>query len=389
MSSVGTYLRELRRRKGISLEEIARTTRVAQRYLESLEADAFEALPSPVFTRGFIRAYCQALGEPPDEALAAYESREVTAAPAATAGGRAGIPAARPVVPAGRSSTAATPRTADAEPRGRGAVLVSFVLLVVLGVALFAVALVIHPRDRGERVAVSEPPPESRPVRAPIGEPLVTTPRPGAPAPTGAAPGAPAPPVAGAPKPASGAAAVAAPPAPGAAGAPAPTTAPPGPGAAAAPGAPASTPPRPTSPFMPPAPAAPPAPAIPPAASAPAAPSVPVAAARPVPPAPAAAPPAAAPAPALDAIVASVTSPYRLVARTNEATWIRVRTEDGRQSEENVPAGEVREWISNRPFVLTIGNAGGVSFELNGRALPPLGPRGAVIQRIVLPPEAR
>jgi cytoskeleton protein RodZ len=93
--------------------------------------------------------------------------------------------------------------------------------------------------------------------------------------------------------------------------------------------------------------------------------------------------------PALDNIVGSVTSPYRLVARTNETTWIRVRTEDGRMSEENVPPGEVREWISNRPFVLTVGNAGGVSLELNGRALPPLGPKGLVIQRIVLPPEAR
>ena len=88
-------------------------------------------------------------------------------------------------------------------------------------------------------------------------------------------------------------------------------------------------------------------------------------------------------------MLASVSSPYRLVARTNEPTWIRVRTEDGRMSEETVPAGEVREWISNRPFTLTVGNAGGVSFELNGRALPSLGPKGAVIQRIVLPPDAR
>lgn len=99
--------------------------------------------------------------------------------------------------------------------------------------------------------------------------------------------------------------------------------------------------------------------------------------------------PSASPAPNLDAVVGSVASPYRLIARTNETTWIRVRTDDGRMSEENVPAGEVREWISNRPFVLTIGNAGGVSLELNGRALPPLGPKGSVIQRIVLPPESR
>ncbi|HET7340088.1 MAG TPA: DUF4115 domain-containing protein, partial [Methylomirabilota bacterium] len=91
--------------------------------------------------------------------------------------------------------------------------------------------------------------------------------------------------------------------------------------------------------------------------------------------------------PNLEGFTAS--SPYRLVARTNETTWIRVRTEDGRTSEENVPAGEVREWVSNRPFVVTIGNAGGVNFELNGRPLPPLGARGTVIPRLVLPPESR
>jgi hypothetical protein len=86
-------------------------------------------------------------------------------------------------------------------------------------------------------------------------------------------------------------------------------------------------------------------------------------------------------------VAGDVTSPYRLIARTHETTWIRVRTEDGRTSEETVPAGEVREWVSDRPFVLTVGNAGGVSLELNGRVLPPLGARGAVIQRLVIPPD--
>ena len=70
-------------------------------------------------------------------------------------------------------------------------------------------------------------------------------------------------------------------------------------------------------------------------------------------------------------------------------TWIRVRTDDGRSTEESIPAGEVREFVSNRPFVVTVGNAAGVSLELNGRLLPPLGARGAVIPRLVLPPETR
>jgi hypothetical protein len=93
--------------------------------------------------------------------------------------------------------------------------------------------------------------------------------------------------------------------------------------------------------------------------------------------------------PALEGLAGSVSSPYRLIARTYETTWIRVRTEDGRTSEETLPAGESREWVSDRPFVVTIGNAGGVTLELNGRTLPPLGGKGAVIQRLVLPPTPR
>ena len=80
-------------------------------------------------------------------------------------------------------------------------------------------------------------------------------------------------------------------------------------------------------------------------------------------------------------------TPYRLVARASDPTWIRVRMEGGRTTEETIPAGEVREWISNRPFELRIGNAGGVTLELNGQLLPPLGARGAVILRLVLPAE--
>jgi cytoskeleton protein RodZ len=78
-------------------------------------------------------------------------------------------------------------------------------------------------------------------------------------------------------------------------------------------------------------------------------------------------------------------TPYRLVARASDPTWIRVRMEGGRTIEETIPAGEVREWISNHPFELRIGNAGGVILELNGQVLPSLGARGAVVTRLVLP----
>src|SRR3989442_5007523 len=161
MASVGEYLRELRDRRGISLEEIARVTRVGSSYLESLESDRFAELPEPVFTRGFIRAYCQALGEPPDEALARYAGRE-GAAPAPP----------RPAAPAPAPA-------AESEPRSRSAVLVSFVLLVILGMALFAVALMTQPA-REERVERRTPNLGERPAQS--AAPTVASPEPSSPA---------------------------------------------------------------------------------------------------------------------------------------------------------------------------------------------------------------
>ena len=70
MPAVGAYLRDLRERQGISLDELSRSTRVLHHYLEALETDNLASLPAPVFTKGFIRAYCQVLGVSSDEAIA-------------------------------------------------------------------------------------------------------------------------------------------------------------------------------------------------------------------------------------------------------------------------------------------------------------------------------
>src|SRR5881296_2587327 len=75
MPAVGVYLRDLRERQGISLEELSRSTRVLHHYLEALETDDLASLPAPVFTKGFIRAYCQVLGVSSDEAIALYDLR--------------------------------------------------------------------------------------------------------------------------------------------------------------------------------------------------------------------------------------------------------------------------------------------------------------------------
>jgi cytoskeleton protein RodZ len=269
-TSLGRHLRALREARGGSLEDMARSTRVGIRHLEALEEERLADLPSPVFVRGFIRAYCGFLREGPEEALLHYE---------ALAGERAATQAA---------SAPPRPRTTWAP----SSVLVGLALLVILAIALIVVNLTVK-RTGGTSVAapamdVSVASPDSLP-----------TPPPAAPAPARVE---------------------------------RPKAAP-----AAAP--PVSTP---------------------------------------------AAMPAPAPTPA-PAAARSAAGPQRLAIRALDATWIRVQPDEGRATEELLPAGANREWSAERRFLVTIGNAGGVEVALNGKVLPPLGPKGTVIQRLELP----
>jgi hypothetical protein len=84
-------------------------------------------------------------------------------------------------------------------------------------------------------------------------------------------------------------------------------------------------------------------------------------------------------------VVKSSPGPQRLLIKAVEPTWIRVQPDEGRATEELLPAGASREWSAERRFLVTIGNAGGVELALNGKVLPPLGPKGTVIQRLELP----
>jgi cytoskeleton protein RodZ len=99
--------------------------------------------------------------------------------------------------------------------------------------------------------------------------------------------------------------------------------------------------------------------------------------------APAVSMPTSAVAPAISQ--ARVPETQRLVVKAMEPTWIRVQIDDARVVEELLTAGAQREWTSDRRFVLSIGNAGGIEIVLNGRSLPSLGARGAVIHRLSLP----
>jgi cytoskeletal protein RodZ len=276
--SLGGHLRSLRETKQASLEDMARSTRVGIRHLEALEEERLADLPSPVFVRGFIRAYCGFLREDPQTALDQYQTL-------------AGVQAA--------AAAASTP------PRARttwalSSVAVGLALLVILGASLLVLNLVMR-RTGGTSVAATK-------IESDETAGAVSSPPPAAPAP--------APPSA--------------------------VTAP------AKPAPPAAAVPEPVRLGNTPA-------------------------------------PGPAPSPAAKAEPA-IAGPQRLLIRAVEPSWIRVQTDDGRVVEELLPAGASREWATQRRFVVTIGNAGGVEVTLNGKALPALGAKGTVIQRLELPP---
>jgi cytoskeletal protein RodZ len=69
LGTFGQTLRQAREDLGASLVEAERETRISRRYLEALENEDEAALPAGIYTRGFIRIYCQYLGLNPEGML--------------------------------------------------------------------------------------------------------------------------------------------------------------------------------------------------------------------------------------------------------------------------------------------------------------------------------
>jgi transcriptional regulator with XRE-family HTH domain len=66
---IGAFLARQRVLRGVTLEQLAETTRIPLRSLARLEAGVFDADPDG-FARGFVRTVAIALGLPPDETVA-------------------------------------------------------------------------------------------------------------------------------------------------------------------------------------------------------------------------------------------------------------------------------------------------------------------------------
>jgi cytoskeletal protein RodZ len=74
--SFGSWLRQQREIRNITLREISDNTKIGMRYLEALEDDRFEVLPAPIFAKGFLREYAKYVGLDPDEVVNFYLTAE-------------------------------------------------------------------------------------------------------------------------------------------------------------------------------------------------------------------------------------------------------------------------------------------------------------------------
>jgi hypothetical protein len=71
----GALIKRLREAEGLSLDDLASSTRIAKRYLEAIEADEFTRLPAATFVRGYLRSVARLLGVDPERLSGGYLAR--------------------------------------------------------------------------------------------------------------------------------------------------------------------------------------------------------------------------------------------------------------------------------------------------------------------------
>lgn len=72
MRTVGEVLKDERKRKFYTLEEIEKATKIRKELIEALEAGEYDKLPPPTFVQGFIKNYGKFLSLNPEKLLAIF-----------------------------------------------------------------------------------------------------------------------------------------------------------------------------------------------------------------------------------------------------------------------------------------------------------------------------
>jgi cytoskeleton protein RodZ len=69
MESIGEFFKQVREAKGLTIDDVASKTRIRNDFVKALEEGNFAKLPDQVFARGFVRSYARSLGLDEDDAI--------------------------------------------------------------------------------------------------------------------------------------------------------------------------------------------------------------------------------------------------------------------------------------------------------------------------------
>ena len=72
MMEFGETLRQAREAKGLTISQVAQTTHLLVQQVEALEREDFSRIAAPIYGRGFVKLYCEALGLDPKPLVAEF-----------------------------------------------------------------------------------------------------------------------------------------------------------------------------------------------------------------------------------------------------------------------------------------------------------------------------
>ncbi|QFF98596.1 helix-turn-helix domain-containing protein [Psychrobacillus glaciei] len=74
MTELGSRLKEARKAKGFSIDDLQEITKIQKRYLTGIEEGNYETMPGSFYVRAFIKQYAEAVGLNGDELLEMYKT---------------------------------------------------------------------------------------------------------------------------------------------------------------------------------------------------------------------------------------------------------------------------------------------------------------------------
>ncbi len=78
------------------------------------------------------------------------------------------------------------------------------------------------------------------------------------------------------------------------------------------------------------------------------------------------------------------TDSLRLEMVTTDSVWINILIDNHVTEDHLYGPNKRRRWAAKEQFIITMGNAGGATFTLNGNDIGALGKRGAVVRHTVI-----